>query len=556
MTDLGTIEADREARIAYWRARGVYAGYTYADAFRDGAERFGDTRLIYHSHVRPTVTTVGETYERTERLASAFQALGLGAGDRIAVMLPTWYDAVLAYIAALKLGLAVIPIVAIYGAREIGFILRQTRANALIIPDAWRGHDYVERVRAAGDLPDLRRLIVIGPDRPQGAVDWDELLAHAGTAYAGGGAQADDVCCIIYTSGTTSDPKGVKHSHNTQLCDINALRCGAITPSPTALPGSAPTGPALSIFPAGHIAGFLGMLRPFLYGGEAIFMDQWSPEEAVRLIERHKVVSSMGTPIFLSTLIKAADATGADISSLRQFGLGASAITPENIRWTDQLGFPSARVYGMTEHPVVSSGAGESFEKRAYTDGRITPLNEVRILDEADRDLPVGEAGEIATRGPRLFLGYVDAELDKACFLPGGWYKSGDIGRLDADGFLTITDRKKDIIIRGGENISAKEVEDALASIPGLQEAAVTAMPDREMGEKVCAFVVMRDGAPLTLGQVRTHFSELGLARQKTPERVIVVEDLPRTPSGKVKKVELREQLRTEAASTVTSPGA
>jgi acyl-coenzyme A synthetase/AMP-(fatty) acid ligase len=546
MLDLETIDADRAARRAYWRAQGVYADFTYADAFAIGAERFADTRVTFHSKVRPASATVAETYEASERLASAFHALGLGRGDRIAVMLPTWYDAALAYIAALKLGMAVIPIVAIYGAREIGFILRQTGAKAFLIPDEWRGHDYLERLAQAGELPTLKHLMVIGQRRPAGALDWDALRAHAGTDYLRGQAGADDISCIIYTSGTTSDPKGVKHTHNTQLCDINAARLAPEAP-PMAAAAPIGAGPALSVFPAGHIASFLAMMRPFMHGGDCIFMDQWIPEDAARLIEQHKVSSSVGTPIFLSSLMKAAEVTGADISSLRAFGLGASAITPENVRWTDQLGFPSGRTYGMTEHPVVSTGGGESFEKRAYTDGKITPRNEVRILDDDDRDLPVGEAGEIATRGARLFMGYVDQDLDRACFLPGGWFKTGDIGRLDAEGYLTITDRKKDIIIRGGENISSKEVEDLLATIPGVVESAVTAMPDPEMGERVCAFVVLKGGASLTLAEVNAHFRREGATRQKTPERVVIVEDLPRTPSGKVKKVDLRARLKAEA---------
>ena len=547
MLDLETIEQDRAARRARWREQGVYADFTYADAFREGAEKFGDTRVIFHSRVRSASATVRETYEATERLASAFHHLGLKAGDRMAIMLPTWYEATLAYIAALKLGLAVIPIVAIYGAREIGFIMRQTGAKALIVPDVWRNFDYLERVEQAGEMPALEHLIVIGARRPEGAVDWDALCAHQGADYPRGVAKADDVCCIIYTSGTTSDPKGVKHTHNTQLCDLNAARV-ASGGSDTAMTLGAPLeGPALSVFPAGHIASFLAMTRPFMYGGDCVFMDQWVPEDAVKLIEQHKVSSSVGTPIFLSSLMKAAETEGADISSLKRFGLGASAITPENVRWTDKLGFPSGRTYGMTEHPVVSTGGAESFEKRAYTDGKITPRNEVRILDDDDQDVPVGEVGEIATLGPRLFMGYVDQELDRQCFLPGGWYKSGDIGRLDAEGYLTITDRKKDIVIRGGENISSKEVEDLLSAIPGVVESAVTAMPDPEMGERVCAFVVLREGATLSLDEVKAHFRSVGATRQKTPERIIIIDDLPRTPSGKVKKVELRERLRAEA---------
>jgi len=534
--------------MAYWRERGVYADYTYADALRDGAANFGDTRLWFYSKVRQEETTVGEAYEASERLASAFHHLGLKAGDRIAIMLPTWFDVPLAYMAALKLGMAVIPIVAIYGAREIGFILRQTGAKALVIPDEWRGYDYLERVAAAGDMPNLKHLMVIGKTRPPGAIDWDELRAHQGTDYPRGQAKADDVCCIIYTSGTTSDPKGVKHTHNTQLCDLNAVRAGLEPAMPPVLAGGPiGSGPALSVFPAGHIASYLSLMRPFTSGGSVVFLDQWDPEEAARLVQQHQCSSSTGTPIFLSTLMKAAEKIGADISSLKRFNLGASAVTPENIRWTDQLGFPSGRTYGMTEHPTVSAGANESFEKRAYTDGKITARNEVRIVDDDGNDLPVGAAGEVATRGPRLCVGYVDEELDRRAFLPGDWYLSGDIGRMDADGFLTITDRKKDIIIRGGENISTKEVEDILGEIPGVIESAVTSMPDPELGERVAAFVVMRDGGELTLADVQAHFRAQGITRQKTPERVIVVEDFPRTPSGKIKKVDLREQLRAEA---------
>jgi acyl-CoA synthetase (AMP-forming)/AMP-acid ligase II len=550
MLDLETIARDREARKAYWRERGVYADYTYADAFRDGAEAFPDTEVIYHSHVRPATATVKQTYDASERLAAAFHRLGLGRGDRIAVMLPTWYDAVLAYQAALKLGMAVIPIVAIYGGRELGFIMRQTGAKALLVPDAWRGHDYLDRVKAAGDLPALEHLMVVGRNVPPGAIDWDALRAETSTDYPRGQADADDVCCIIYTSGTTSDPKGAKHTHNTQLCDINAARVEGGPDLSSQHRGPIGEGPVLQVFPAGHIASWLGMLRPFLHGGSAVCMDQWVPEEAVRLIEMHKVSSSTGTPIFLSTIMKAAEASGADISSLRRFGLGASAITPENIRWTDQLGFPSGRTYGMTEHPVVSTAAPtDSFERRANTDGLITPRNEVKIIDDNEQELPIGETGEVCTLGPRLFMGYVDQEVDKVTFLPGGWYKSGDIGRMDDQGYLTITDRKKDIIIRGGENISAKEVEDLMGSIPGVVETAVTAMPDKEMGERVCAFVVLSPGATLTLAEVDAHFRALGATRQKTPERIVIVEDFPRTPSGKIKKVDLRQQLRDEQAA-------
>jgi acyl-CoA synthetase (AMP-forming)/AMP-acid ligase II len=202
------------------------------------------------------------------------------------------------------------------------------------------------------------------------------------------------------------------------------------------------------------------------------------------------------------------------------------------------------RCYGSSEHPTISSGTvDDPLAKRATTDGRVLGGSEVRLVDEYGDDVPEGAEGEIASRGGELFLGYTDTSLDRESFLPGRWYRTGDIGRLDGDGYLTITDRKKDIIIRGGENISSKEVEDVLTEHPSVLDAAAVGMPDERLGERVCAIVVLGEGAALDVEDVRAHFAAAGLARQKTPERIEIVAELPRTPAGKVQKFVLREQL-------------
>lgn len=538
MLDQETIARERAERCAFWRAPGVYADFTYADAIREAMRTGGAQRLVFHSRVRPSQTTAAEMDAAAERVAAGLHGLGLRPDDRFAVMLPTWREATVAYLAAFKLGLVVVPIVAIYGAREVGFILQQTRARAIVVPEMWRGRDFPAMVAEAGPFPALDHVIVVG----EGALRWDALEAESGVIPPPP-SDGDAVCLIIYTSGTTADPKGVQHTHNTMLCDLNAMRGDGAPMVATA----EPDGPALCVFPAGHIAGFLAMMRPFTTpGGDVVYVDHWDAEDGARLVERYRIASTIGTPIFLTTLMTAAARVGADISSLKRFSLGASAVTPDNIRATDRLGFPGGRTYGMSEHTVVSTSIGEPFGKRAHTDGRVTARNEVRIVDENGCDLPPGVPGEVITRGPRLFVGYVDSTLDEASFLPGGWFRSGDIGVLDADGYLTITDRKKDIIIRGGENISAKEVEDALGGMPGVIESAVTAMPDPVLGERVCAFVVAEPGAEITVAAIDAHFRAIGMTRQKTPERVVLVEDLPRTPSGKVKKAELRARLKRE----------
>jgi len=548
MTDFETIQRDRAERMAYWRERGVYTDMSYADAIREAMKVGADQRLIFHSRARPHETTAGALNQEAERVAAAFHNLGLRRGDYIAVMLPTWAETTTAYLAAFKLGLAVVPIVAIYGPREIGFIVRQTQAKALIIPDVFRGFDYLERVAAAGDLPSLKHLIVVGEKAPPGATLWSDLPAEPGDAYPDPGKIADEVCLVIYTSGTTSDPKGVRHTHNTMLCDINAIVAEGGQPFVAPELGK----PSLCMLPAGHIAGWLLMTRPFLTpSGDVVYVDQWIPEDAARLVEKHKVISTGGGgPVFLNTMTAAAKEHGIDISSLQMWALGGAPVAPENIRASDSLGIAAWRSYGMSEHTVVTSGVpGEPFEKLANTDGRLTARNQMKICDDDGNELPIGEPGEICTLGPRLFVGYVDSELDKACLMPGGWYKSGDIGTIDDEGYLTVVDRKKDIIIRGGENISAKEIEDVLSTMPGVVEPAAVAMPDPDLGERVCVYILAQPGAQITFDEMTAHFREQGVPRAKTPERLILVEgDFPRTASGKIKKHELRSALRAEAA--------
>jgi acyl-coenzyme A synthetase/AMP-(fatty) acid ligase len=348
------------------------------------------------------------------------------------------------------------------------------------------------------------------------------------------------VCAIIFTSGTTSAPKGVQHTHNTLLADIGPKAIsltGAARPADTVF---------LNSWAPGHIGGLFYLTQPFMLGTATVYMDQWVPEVAAALVEKCRVTASGGTPFFLTSLLAGARKGGHDLSSLTSFGLGGASVTPEHVRLAMELGFRSGRAYGSTEHPTISSAPVDAPEhKRARTDGRVAPNNEVRILDEEDNDLPPGSDGEIVSRGPELFVGYLDQMLDRESFLPGGWFKTGDIGRLDTDGHLTITDRKKDIIIRGGENISSKAVEDVLVTHPAVLDAAAVAMPDEVMGERVCAFVTLQEGCSLTLEEVSAHFQQAGVTRQKTPEKLLVIDEFPRTPSGKIKKFELRQSLRT-----------
>lgn len=475
-----------------------------------------------------------ELNRRTQAVASGLGRRGVNAGDVLAVQLPNGPEAAVAVQAGFLLGATVLPIVQTMGIAETTFILRQSKAKVLILPTRWGAIDYRERFSGLGGLPDLTAVVMVGPDRPRAAVSWETLLAEAvfpqsPSVDPGGPA------VLIYTSGTTAEPKGVQHNHRSLLAEMTSRHEVAETASPV----------RLSPWPSGHVAGFLGLLRLYLDRGQTILMEKWDMAAASELIERHKVTNLSGAPVMLAELLDRADLRPDAFASIREFATGAASVPVPLLERAERAGVTTYRVYGSSEHPTISSGMrGDDFVKRTTTDGRLMPGVEVRILDEQDTELGLGCQGEIVSRGPDLFMGYRDPALDRDAFLPGGWFRTGDVGSLDADGFLTITDRKKDIIIRGGENISSKEVEDILARHPAVAEVAVVATPHPRLGEGVCAFVVLRPSAEITLDDIGSHFAAAAVARQKTPERLEIVAELPRTPAGKVKKFELRGRFR------------
>ncbi|WP_280155400.1 AMP-binding protein [Piscinibacter sp. XHJ-5] len=526
---------ERDALRERWRALGWHGDLTLAQTLEAAARERPGTRFHFYTERGEQHSNAAALLERSRRVAIGLHAAGVRAGDRFAVQMPTSIETTLLYLAALRLGAVLVPIVHIYGPAELGFILRQSQARFLAVPARWRQIDFLARLSACGDLPALERVILAADANPAVShLTWSELeeAGACGDPIACWSGPADDTALLLYTSGTSASPKGVRHSHN-------SVRAEWLTPF---VDGD---GPYYTPFPAGHIAGFNFLLRPFVTGTEMVFTDRWDAAQAAALIERHRVRLSGGTPFHLQALLEAAQRDSRDISSLAAYGLGGTGVAPEHVALAEARGIRASRSYGLTEHSTVSVGwAAMPFEQRAHCDGVVQPGTEVRVVDSNDRDLPAGEDGDILVRGPETFIGYTDPALEPEAFAPGGWFRTGDIGRLDAAGHLTITDRRKDIIIRGGENISSQEVERLLATHPAVQDLAVVAMPDACYGEKVCAVVVLRSHATLDLSAVQAHFAAAGVARQKTPEALLVVPDLPRTPTGKVRKAELRQRVR------------
>lgn len=496
----------------------------FIEAMAGAAARAPGAALTVASDMRPCTATLGDVVAAGRRMGTRMTASGIAPGDIVACMLPNWREWLVVAVAAAQAGAVMLPIVTIYGAKELGFILRQSGAKWLFTPDHFRGVDYRQMVADCGDLPALDRHIGIGPD-------FDALEADGPIADPVG-VDANDLALLVYTSGTTADPKGVMHSARGLLAELETMR---------AMRAGSDDDAAISPWPPGHVAGALSMYRFLCQGTPLILMDQWDAALAAQLIDRHKVTSSSGTPFHLSGMIAAADTHGYDLTSLRQYLVGAAPVPPSLIERCQALGLAVYHCYGSSEHPTVTSGViDDPLDKQLHTEGRAIAGSEMRFVDDDGNDVAPGEDGEICTRGPELFLGYLDPALNAAAFLADGWYRTGDIGRIDDAGYLLITDRKKDIIIRGGENISSKEVEAVLLVHPAIADAAVVAAPDDRMGEVVRACVVLAPGASLTLEEVRDHFFAAGISKQKTPERLTIVAELPRNASGKVLKHELR----------------
>jgi acyl-CoA synthetase (AMP-forming)/AMP-acid ligase II len=311
--------------------------------------------------------------------------------------------------------------------------------------------------------------------------------------------------------------------------------------------------PNLMGSPVTHATGMLGVLGPLTTGENIHLIDRWDPAHALEVMLEAGIGGGTGASVFLASLLDHPDFTPEHAALMVRVGLGGAPVPFALAERAASHGITLIRAYGSTEHPSTTGcHFDHPADRRHRTDGRALPGVELRLVDDDGADVPAGAPGEILSRGPDLCLGYTDPALTAAAFDDEGWYHSGDIGVLDEQGFLTITDRVKDIIIRGGENISAAEVEEALQSLPGVAEIAVVAAPDARLGEHTCAIMRMRpDAAPVTLSDVKAHLARVGLARQKWPEELRLVDDFPRTASGKIRKVDLRARLRSEPRDAI-----
>jgi cyclohexanecarboxylate-CoA ligase len=521
----------RDELRASWRRAGLYPNLTVGQSIKDGCASHAGDRMVFAAVDGDSVSlTLDELFDRITACAGRLRAAGVDAGDAVVVQAPADLCGTEALAAVWLLDAVAVPIATTATTRQLALATRQTGAAAAVVAAEWRGRDLATPLVGETDTSGFTQVLVLGDEAVPGA---RALGSMEPIPLPGGPRRSPSAAaCVLYTSGSTAEPKGVQHSHETLLCGLS-------------LAPAEPANRMLATFPAGHVAALLGLLRPLVTGGTAIVMDRWSARAAAALIEEHRVTTSAGTPFFLSTLLDEAERSGRDISSLERFLCGAAAVPPALVTRAEAAGIVTWRTYGSTEHPAISSGGPDDPpEKRRLTDGRVTPGTEVRLLDEHGADVSPGAEGEIVARGPKQFLGYQDPGADAEAFVHSTWFRTGDLARFDEDGYLVVTDRVKDIIIRGGENVSAREVEEAVARHPSVAEVAVCAAPDEVWGEAVCAVVVPRSGtvAP-SVDELREIGASAGLAAYKLPTRVVVSKALPRTAAGKVRKRDLRKLL-------------
>ena len=479
--------------------------------------------------------TWAELADAAWRVAGLLQAHGIGPGDVVVWQLPNWLETLAVAHGVWAAGAISVPVVPIYREHELATIMAAVQPSAVIGPPEFRGHDHVDMLdaaaRVAGVAPKLR---VVVRGKATGWLTWDDTQRSA--PFRHDGIDPGAPVTVGFTSGTTSGAKGAVVSTRAMLSV--PMRHARAVPYTFRDRGYMPA-------PVSHITGLLmAVSLPLVSGCSVLIAERWDAPKAVTDMVRHRVTYSGGAAVFIEELVDAIEASGMESFRLScGYNCGGSAIPRELVERAEALGMKPRRAYGMTECPTVSASVGDDGPAiRLGTDGRILPGVDVRVVD-GDGDVSPGAVGEFLVRGPQRVIGYLDPEHTRDGFDADGWFRSGDLGFVDAQGCITVTGRIKDIINRGGEKLSAQEIEALLCRHPGVAAAAGVAAPHPRLGEEPAAFMIRRPGATVSDDEVRQFLAAEGVAPQKIPRIFVTVDDLPRTASGKVKKYELVERL-------------
>lgn len=529
------------ARKASARAGGFWSGKTLLDYFDQNLLKQPDRIAVTACNGmtgREERLTLAELNRRVCHIAAGLAKRGVEPGDVVSAQLPNWWEMIALHLAALRVGAIFNPLMPILRERELGFMLKLAESKVIVVPERFRDCDHATMLLGLqGNLPQLKHVLVVGERDPNSFERMlDEPPGDVEALFRSRKPSPDDVCQLLYTSGTTGEPKGVMHTSNTlsanllQFARIQGLDASAVT---------------LMSSPLAHQTGFLfGIMNPIMLGGRVVLQDIWKPNEAVGLIAREGVTFSIGSTPFLSDLLSAAKGQRDELRTLRAFVAAGAPIPRHLVRVAaEDFGVAVCSMWGMSENgPVTFTRPDDPPAKTLETDGCAAPGMELRVVDDQGRPQPAETEGRLLVRGTGMFVGYLKRRDWYVTDEDGGWFDTGDLARMDADGYVRITGRSKDVIIRGGENVPVIEIENLIYLHPSVLEAAIVAMPDPRLNERGCCFVVLRDGHSLTLDELTKFLLSHRCAKNYLPERLELVDALPRTATGKVQKFVLRDR--------------
>ncbi|EOV6638036.1 medium-chain fatty-acid--CoA ligase [Escherichia coli] len=527
-----------EQRRAAYRQQGLWGDASLADYWQQTARAMPDKIAVVDNH------GASYTYSALDQAASCLAnwmlAKGIESGDRIAFQLPGWCEFTVIYLACLKIGAVSVPLLPSWREAELVWVLNKCQAKMFFAPTLFKQTRPVDLILPLqNQLPQLQQIVGVDKLAPAtSSLSLSQIIADNTSLTTAITTHGDELAAVLFTSGTEGLPKGVMLTHNNILASERAYcaRLNLTWQDVFMMPA-----------PLGHATGFLhGVTAPFLIGARSVLLDIFTPDACLALLEQQRCTCMLGATPFVYDLLNVLEKQPADLSALRFFLCGGTTIPKKVARECQQRGIKLLSVYGSTEsspHAVVN--LDDPLSRFMHTDGYAAAGVDIKVVDDARKTLPPGCEGEEASRGPNVFMGYFDEpELTARALDEEGWYYSGDLCRMDEAGYIKITGRKKDIIVRGGENISSREVEDILLQHPKIHDACVVAMSDERLGERSCAYVVLK--APhhsLSLEEVVAFFSRKRVAKYKYPEHIVVIEKLPRTTSGKIQKFLLRKDI-------------
>ena len=535
-------EFDSAVHAQQMRQHGFWTDNTIDDFFVDAVAKFPDKLAIaaYRADSdKPHYLSYAELGRKVARTAGSLRALGIGHDDVVAAQLPNWWQFVVVSLACTRIGAVLNPLMPIFREHELNFMLAFSEAKVVVVPKIFRGFDHEAMIQGLKPrLPNLRQMVVVGGDG-ENSFDRALLQGRGGEIpyYHAAGLRPDGMAVLMFTSGTTGEPKGVMHSGNSLIACTNALAERFHLTSDDVMLGCSPLA---------HMTGYAAiMCQSLRLSATLVLQDVWEAKQGVAIMAAEGVTHTAASTPFLNDICDTVAAGARRPDHLRSFLCGGAPIPPVLIeRAASELGLTVCSLWGMTES--LSSTLTEperAAEKSSTTDGRALEGVEVRIVDSDGNPLPVDETGRLMVRGAQMLMGYYKRP-EIPTFDPDGWFDTGDLAYMDKEGYIRINGRTKDVLIRGGENVPVVEIEGLLYKHPAVAMAALVGYPDTRLGERGCAFVVLRLGMTFDLAGMQAYMAECKVAKQYWPERLEVLAELPRTASGKIQKFVLKEKAK------------